>query len=556
MTVLSRALQIRKALTNLGRMREISSALSKYGFGELLQKIGLKKSSEIQEDGSVHFRSTPERLRLLFENLGPTFIKIGQLAAGRPDLFPADFVAELEKLQDRVEAVPYPQIKAILEANFNKALENLFASFDPIPLATASIAQVHTARTLHGDDVVVKIQKPDVDKILTKDFEILELIAELVEESIPEAKAFRPTEVVREFKHLILQEIDFNKEARTIQRYGDNFKSSQFLVIPRVYPEYSTSRVITLERIQGFRITDTELFEKYGIDRKVILKKGIEHHMESLMVHGLFHADPHAGNMLVLPDGRLALLDFGSVGWLSPRSKASLVNLFLALISEDYEGLVDEYLELSPRDGHSHSSQTRESLTREVGRIMAPYFGVPLKEIPAAQLMLDASQVAFKHHIRLPSDLIAVFKSNMILEGIGRALNPDFDLLDSALLFARRTLKDKMQPSHLLRTLLKSSKDVQRFIRKAPRLGLEIMRQVEAGQLEVKLKSSELEKLLILENTRQKKNSISTLFLGSSLLLGLLLNVPTLQHVWILYLSEAVVCISGAYLLLSLIRQK
>lgn len=554
MTVLSRALQIRKGLSNIGRASEITSAFTKYGFGEALQRLGFKKSSEVQEDGSVRFRSAPERLRLLLESLGPTFIKIGQLAAGRPDLFPAEFVLELEKLQDRVEAVPYPQIKSILENNFNNKLENLFASFDPIPLATASIAQVHTARTLDGADVVVKIQKPDVDRILTKDFEILQLSAELAEETIPEIRAFRPTEVVREFKRMILQELDFQREARTIQRYRENFKHSDFLVVPKVYAAYSTARVLTLERIHGFRVTETEQFEKYHIDRKLLLKKGLDHHMESLMVHGLFHADPHAGNMLVLPDGRLALLDFGSVGWLSPRSKATLVNLFLALITEDYEALVDEYLELSPRDGHSHSSGTRENLTREVSLIMAPYFGMPLKEIPAAQLMLEASQVAFRNRIRLPADLIAVFKSNMILEGIGRALDPDFDLLDSAMHFARRTLKEKVQPSHILRSFLRSSKDVQRFIRKGPRLGLEIMRQLEAGQLEVKLKSSEWEKLLQSDINRQKKQSVAILFLGSALLLGFLMNVSTLQHPWMLYFAEILVISSAVYLVFGLIK--
>ncbi|MEZ4815176.1 MAG: AarF/UbiB family protein [Bdellovibrionota bacterium] len=186
--------------------------------------------------------SAPERLRLLFETLGPTFIKIGQLAAGRPDLVPTEYIRELQKLQDKVETIPYSTIKNLVENGLGRKIENLFSSFDTLPLASASIAQVHAARTLTGEDVVLKIQKPDVDRILHKDFEILELMAELAEATIPETTNFNPLLIVKEFKRLLLQEIDFEREARTIERYQKNFSHSEFLVIPKVYKEFSTKR--------------------------------------------------------------------------------------------------------------------------------------------------------------------------------------------------------------------------------------------------------------------------------------------------------------------------
>lgn len=555
MTVLSRALQIRKALANVGRMREISSAVTRYGFGEILHRIGLGASKEVQDDGQTKLRSAPERLRLLFENLGPTFIKIGQLASARPDLIPKEFIEELQKLQDKVDTLPYATIKTLVEANFSKPIESMFSSFDTLPLASASIAQVHAARTLTGEDVVLKIQKPDVERILQKDFEILSLIAELAEATLPEVALFNPVLIVKEFKRLLIQEIDFEREARTIERYKKNFQNSNFLVVPAVYKELSNKKILTMERIQGFRITDMESMNKYSIDAKALLKKGLDHHMESLMVHGLFHADPHSGNMLVQTDGRLALLDFGSVGWLSPKSRNSLVNLFLSLISQDYDALVEEYLELSPRMGKSHSTQTRDQLAREVSLIMAPYHGVSLNEIPAAEIMLEVSSLAYKYQIQLPQDLIAVFKSNMILEGIGRTVDPDFDLLDSAARFSKKVIQQKVKPQGLLKAALRSSRDIQRFVQKGPRLGLEIMRQIESGQLEVKLKSSEWEKMLELEAFRQKVLTFSVLFLGSVILLGFLFQAQS-SNLFLFHITQIFAAGSAIALLLTLLRRK
>lgn len=555
MTVLSRALQIRKGLANVGRMREISAAVSRYGFGELLVRVGIGAPKEIQEDGQSKLRSAPERLRLLFENLGPTFIKIGQLAAGRPDLVPREYIEELQRLQDKVETVPYSVIKNIVEFELKKPIEELFSSFDTLPLASASIAQVHAARTLTGEDVVLKIQKPDVDRILQKDFEILSLIAELAEATIPEVANFHPTLIVKEFKRLLIQEIDFEREARTIERYQKNFQNSEFLVVPSVYRELSNRKILTMERIQGFRITDMESMNKYGIDAKALLRKGLDHHMESLMVHGLFHADPHPGNMLVLHDGRLALLDFGSVGWLSPKSRSSLVNLFLSLVSQDYDSLVEEYLELSPRSGKSHSTQTRDQLAREVSLIMAPYHGVSLHEIPAAEIMLEVSSLAFKYQIQLPQDLIAVFKSNMILEGIGRMVDPEFDLLESAARFSKKVIQQKIKPQGLLKAALRSSRDIQRFVQKGPRLGLEIMRQIEAGQLEVKLKSSEWERMLEIEAFRQRVFTFAVLFLGSVIFLGFLIQNPN-ANLFLFHLTQIFAATTAIALLLTLLRNK
>jgi len=555
MTVIARALQIRRGLSNVGRMREISAAVSRYGFGELFNRLGITRSKKILEDGQINILSAPERLRMLLESLGPTFIKIGQLAAGRPDLIPPEFLIELEKLQDRVEAIPYTIIKNLVEENFRRKLEDVFTSFDPLPLASASIAQVHTARTLSGEDVIVKIQKPDVERILNKDFEILILIAELAESTFQELRPFHIVNIVKEFRRLILQEIDFQRESQNIKRYRENFSSSDFLVIPRVFDEYSSKKIITLERIQGFRITEVDQYARYNIDPNVVLKKGLDHHMQSLMVYGLFHADPHGGNMLVMHDGRLALLDFGSVGWLSPRSRNSLINLFLALVSEDYEALIDEYLEISPHTGNNHSSEAREALTREATYIMAPYFGTSLKNIPAAKLMLEVSSLAFKYHIQLPQDLIAVFKSNMTLEGIGRTLDPDFDLLASALKFAKNVLRNKLQPQSLMRSFVRSSRDVQRFAQKAPRLGLEIMRQIESGQLEVKLKNSEWDKFENLERSKQGTFILSIIFIGSVIFCGNLLTTTQFVDSNLLRIGESFALVSLAFLILKFFKR-
>lgn len=532
MSLLSSATQASRVVKNVGRMREIITTMSRFGFGTLVDRIGFSKFRHRDEDSEhVEPKQIPERLRRLCEELGPTFIKVGQILAGRPDLVPAEFVMEFQKLQDKVAPVPFMTLKPVIEAELGRPLEQCFASFDTEALATASIAQVHAARTMDGDDVVVKVQKPDVHKLLSQDLEIIDLLVGAIEMAIPELRPFKLKVIISEFKRAILAELSFAREANNVKRFRENFAASSFLVIPKVYLDLSSDRVITLERIRGVKLQDLEAVRAMGVDPKELLRQGIDAFYQSILVDGFFHADPHGGNILVLPDGRMGLVDFGSMGWLSPKAKTSLINMFLALVAEDYEALVQEYMWLAPASSGSRSSNKLEAIQQEVSTIMTPYFGLPLKDIPTGKILMDATSVAFKHEVQLPRDLVMVFKAIMTLEGIGRLLDPDFDLVSAATKFSTQVLREQYDPLRIAKDVFFVARDTSRFFQQAPRQIGETLRQLESGELKFNhrlLGLSAFTKALLTGSTR-----IAYAILSVGLLITTaLVSVSTTMPLW------------------------
>ncbi len=523
MSLISRATQVSRAVKNVRRLREIVSAMTRFGFGTVVNKLGLKRfvPSEARTTQGDHFSSEentlPVRLRLLCEQLGPTFIKVGQILAGRPDLVPPDMIREFSKLQDQVAPVPFNILKSVIERELERSLDDCFSSFDTEPMATASIAQVHAARTLDGDDVVVKIQKPDVVRLLSQDLEILEFIAGLLEKYIPEIRPFRPRFLVEEFKRTLLSETNFTFEASNVKRFRQNFNQSTFLVIPRVYDDFSSSKILTLERLRGAKLSNIETVRSYGVDPKEILRQGIDCFFQSIMVDGFFHGDPHAGNILVLPDGRMGLIDFGSVGTLSQKSKSAVINMFLAIISEDYEALVIEYLNLSPASSGARNSRKIELIEQEISLLFAPYVGLPLKDLPMGRILLDATSFALRHEITLPKDLVILFRAIMTLEGIGRSLDPDFDLMSAASKYSRIMLKERYTPKKVLQEVFFLGRETSRFLQTAPRSLREIFRQAEWGELKLNVEISNLEKMS--KNHSKAQSRLALAIAGAALLI-------------------------------------
>ncbi len=521
-SVISRVTQLRQAAKNLKRMREIAGVMTQFGFGALLEQIGLKTLVTSRRPEALALNASfPERTRMLFERLGPAFIKLGQVLSGRPDLVPAEFIEEFSKLQDNVTPVPISEIIPIVEESLGRKIAETYSSFDTEPMATASIAQVHAARTLEGDDVVVKVKKPGVKKALKQDLEIIELLAQLIEISIPELKTFRPRQVVQEFKRSLLAETDFTRELYNIQGYRNNFAEVPFLYIPKPYADLSSEDVLTMERLRGVKLSDVEGVRRLGVDTRDVLRQGMDAFFKSVMVDGLFHSDPHGGNIFVLPDGRMGLLDFGAVGHLSESSRRAIVAMFLALLTQDYEWLVQEYVQLSPAFEGTRTSKTVEMLSHEIYAIFSPYHGRPLKNIPSGKLLMEATALALKYRVILPSDLVMVFKSIMTLEGMARALDPDFDLLSAGAGYAKTVLKTLYKPEFLAKELLFTGRDWLNFGRNFPRQATEIIRQIECGDLRLNMSVPELQKAA---RTHLKAQGL----LGQSILSATMLVVATM----------------------------
>ncbi len=497
MSLLGQATQVGKAVKNVGRLREIITTMSRFGFGEVVERLGLHgfSNNPITKGADSEEDTFPQRLRMLLEDLGPTFIKIGQILAGRPDLINAEIVTELEKLQDKVEPVPFSNLKAFIETDLDRPLEACFASFDTEPMATASIAQVHAARTLDGEDVVVKIKKPGVDRLLAQDLEIVAMLAALAERYIPELRIFHPSEIVKEFRRTLLSETNFTLEANNTKRFRETFSNQNFLVIPKVFSELSGPRVLTLERLRGVNLSQSEAIKALGVDQRHVLSQGMDCFFQSIMIDGFFHADPHAGNILILPDGRMGLIDFGSVVRLSQKSKDAIINMFLALVTEDFDSLVQEYVDLSPSSEASRSSATLQKLQREIRETMSPYYGLPLKDIPAGKILMQSTNIAFRFQVSIPHDLIMVFKAIMTLEGIGRSLDPGFNLVESATKYAKIVLKQRYSPGRLFSDGWFLVRDIGRLLERAPKQLSMFLRQLEGGQFQMKIEHLGIEKL-------------------------------------------------------------
>ncbi len=520
MSIVGSAQKATRVVKNVGRLREIVTAMTRFGMGTAVSKLGLASFvlSFKKSEFSSSPQTLPERLRHLCEELGPTFIKIGQVLAGRPDLVPHEFVEEFLKLQDNAKAIPFNELKVTIESELGRPLEHCFSSLDTEPLATASIAQVHSARTLDGEEVVIKIQKPGVEKVLVQDLEILDLLVEGLETAIPEIRPFRPRMILEEFKKSLLDETDFNIEARNIEIFSKNFQNENFLVIPRVYPKLSSKKVLTLEKIKGTKLNEILYNNTTGLDSREILNQGMDCFFKSLMVDGFFHADPHAGNILILPDGRMGLVDFGSVGRLSKKARISVINMFLALIAEDYSSLVWEYIALSPQDGSRRTFARVEAIARDVETLFSPYHGLPIDQIPAGKLLMQGTAVAYKHEIRIPTDLVLMFKAIMTLEGLGRKLDPNFDMLGAATKYSRQLLMERIDLKTWTKDFLFFTRDFLDFSRKAPRQMGEIFRQIENGELKVQLDVSKLEAYT--KAQRQGSSLIALSLLSGGLMLS------------------------------------
>ncbi|MBY0384939.1 phosphotransferase [bacterium] len=414
------------------------------------------------QDKTTNF-NTPQRLRLCFEELGPTFIKLGQLLASRTDVFPASYIHEFKKLQDQVPAVAFEKLLPQLNEVYPQGFESVFVSIDTKPIGSASIAQVHRAQLKTGESVVLKIQKPGIEKIIREDIEVLRFVVGYVEDYWADFKNIDLKSLVEEFAQSMEAEIDFIIEANYVRRFYQNFIERQSIVIPKPYLQHSSSKVLVLEYIDGVSLLE---FAKNNSpeSRELLLKKGLQAYFSMVFKDGLFHGDLHPGNILVINNEKLAFVDFGMVGRLSPRVQKAIANMFYALIHEDYERMSYEYIDLNP----SVNKVNREKFSADLRRLLTPYFGVHLKNINVGKLLLDTVSLATKYELSVPSELLLFFKSLITLEGVARSLKEDFDLMALISDFALEIGKSKYDPLFIANDIGAFSKDMSEFLKMLP----------------------------------------------------------------------------------------
>ena len=556
--------RISRTYSHLVRYRHIMGVLMKYGFEEVAGvfarrlKIGLgSKGLPTSRMENLAQTSLPQRVRLAAEELGPTFVKLGQMLSTRPDLIPSEYVSELERLQDRVAPEKYKRIRDTFKQQLGAFPEEIFESFDPIPLAAASIAQVHRARTKEGREVVLKIRRPGIVKTIHTEMEMLNDLAALVKMRLGRDSTIDPVRMVSEFSQAVTKEVDFANERRNQQRFIRNFESDLAIHVPEVFEAYSSEGILTMEFIDGIKPNNIEQLENAGLAPKTVASRGADFVLKQVFDHGFFHTDPHPGNFLILPDNILSPLDFGQVGRLAVQDRMLLQYIVLSIVDGDATKIVHG---LERAETLADATDLAE-LTRDIEEILSDYTGLPLKDIPFGEALSRTFDVIRGHHITPPRDFTLMLKSLMTIEAFATDLDTEFQIIDHLKPYARKFSFEQISPENLFRQMRKATRGAGELAARFPEDAAAIISKFRRGNFKIHVYHDHLEELeQTLDNSSNRISFaviIAALLIASSLLVpqtGDVLGIVSLQTLGIIgYLTAAAM---GAWLLASIIRHR
>lgn len=483
------------------------AVFAKHGFHGIAERIKLGNFivARLRSSEELEKLTVAERLRMSFEELGPTFVKLGQVLASRPDLIPEEYTVEFEKLHDRVQPLAFSVVEEVLKEEFGADLSRRFASIEPEPLGSASIAQVHKARLVSGEIVVIKVQRPGIIQTINDDLNVLFMLSELLSTYVPETRSYNPIGIVDEFFKTLELETNFVIEANNIRRFSDNFASDPTVKIPKVHMDLTTERVLTMEALEGIPLSQDDALKQPGVEPEELVRRGLKIYLKMVFDDGLFHGDLHPGNFFVMPENRIGLIDFGVVGRLNPRTKAAIANMMLALAKEDYERMAYEYVDLAP-----FSEQVNVDLfARELRELIAPYYGLTLKNVNMGKLLMSSAASAARNKIILPTELMLFFKSIVSMESIGRRIIPDFDLLEYTLELVTEMAKTQMDPGKISQELSQVFRESRNFINALPRQANFLLRKLNSPQHAFRLQVPQLDDM-----RHSVEVSFNLLFLG------------------------------------------
>ena len=486
---------LERAFQDLNRLRQIAASMAKHGFGAYLERTRLRDvlgrdAPEAEGDAlPPPDRTTASRFRQLLAELGPTFIKLGQLLSTRPDVLPSHWIEELEALQDACPPLPLAEVRAEIERGLGRPVEEVFASLDEAPLASASIAQVHRAVTHGGEPVVVKVQRPRIRDQIDSDLALLHYLARLLEAVIEETGVYTPTGVIEEFDRTVHEELDFSNEARNARAMRDAAEGRDFIVIPRVHGPLSCATVLTLDYVAGTKISEVTV--EGGHDVEKVARNVIEASFRQLFEDGLFHGDPHPGNILVLNDDRIALIDFGLVGRLTRAQQEALVTLIVAVALRDPDTVARILNRIGVPESHTPIAEFRE----DIRGILDRYLGLKLEDIRTATLLRDLLDLALRHRIRIPKEYAVLAKASITIEGIIRRLYPKLDILQVGLPYAKELLLSRFNPSDASGALMKSLLKLQGLAEDVPSQLSQILVDIEGGKFRVNVAGDAIDRI-------------------------------------------------------------
>jgi ubiquinone biosynthesis protein len=520
---------------HLNRYRQILTVLFKYGFGDLVETLKIEQYIEIglqmisrKRRERLEKLTRAERTRMALEELGPTYIKLGQVLSTRPDLVSLEFVNEFAKLQDEVPAFGFPAIQQTIEAELRQSLEILFAEFNPEPLASASIGQVHRARLHNGDEVAVKVARPGIESVVEVDLEIMLHLATLAERHVEELSFHRPVRIVEEFARTIEKEMDYTIEASSMERVAGQFLNDETVYIPKVYRDVSTRRVLTCEYIDGIKVSKIDDLCQSGYDCPLITARGANVVLKQIFTFGFFHADPHPGNIFVLPGNVIGLLDFGMMGAVDRSTREIFVSLVDSIIRRDEPRTAKVLLRLTDWDDEPDEVQ----LEKDVADFIALHLYRPLKEIQLAKMLQHLLELATRHRMRIRPDIFLVLKAMTQVEGVARRLDPEFDMMAAAAPFIRDVKLARLSPDRLVSDAVRLVEQSYEFLTDFPKDLLELSRSLRQKKLSFNLILKDLDRMLATHDQISNRISfsiiIAALIIGSALIV--ISNMPPLFY--------------------------
>jgi ubiquinone biosynthesis protein len=552
---------VSRTYRNISRYRQILAVLFRYGFESLIDRLHLGQYLDIgirmisrKPRERFDVLSRYERLRMTFEELGPTFIKMGQILSTRPDLIPVEFIRELEKLQDNVPPFPFSQVKEIVERELRASLTDTFLHFHESPLAAASIAQVHRAQLKTGEEVIVKVQRPGMRKIIDVDLEIMFHLAALAEKYIEELEIYRPTRIVEEFAVTLEKEINFNIEASYVERFARQFLGNENIYVPRIFRQLTTEHVLTMEYVEGIKVSDITSLDQRGFDRKTIASRGADLMLEQIFVNGFFHADPHPGNVCVLPGNVICYLDFGMMGHVDQKSRHNFATILYGYVLRDESKIATATLKIVEWE----NEPDRHALERDIASFMELHLYKPLKEIRMGYLLQEFLGLFVRHRLRLPPDIFLMVKALTEVEGVGLLMDPDFDMAERVAPFIKRLQMERMQPKRLLGDFIESGGALVQLLKSIPEDLHDILTQIKQGKSRVRFEHRGLENFIFEMDRSSNRIAfsliIASIIIGSSLIITTNLGPHLFGFSMLGLVGYTIAGVLGIWLLISIFR--
>jgi ubiquinone biosynthesis protein len=536
---------------NIKRIRTIVEIAIKYGFKDVIYRIApIRKFIPSKLRAKVLEGSTEERVRMALDELGGTFVKLGQFMSLRTDILSERFTMELSKLQDEVEPVAFSEIEEMLAEELGGPVEKVFYSFNKKTIAAASLAQVYKAEIKKGKTVVIKVLRPGIKDLVESDLSILTDLARLVERYIPEAKQYQPREIIKELERNLKRELNFSAESRALQKFRDNFKDEEDYLIPEIYLEFTTSKVLTLEYVKGLKITDPEVHEKWGLSEEKILDKIIDFTFKQMFDYKLFHADPHPGNIIINKKGQISLLDFGLIGFLHEEDIDILSDILIAVINKDIDRIIEVILQLESVG----EKVNLQELKTDLRFFMDEYYNVSLKDIEFKEISNELFFIVRKYGLKVPKNLVLLIKTVATLEGVAFELDPEFNIIENLKPYIRKLIKKKYNLSKVTKDLTKLLRSYFLLFKKIPGELSLIIKEIRDGSIKVNFEHKGLDDFI--KHAESAINRLSVSLILAALVLSSSLLIQSDKIVPVGIAGYILAGILGVFILISLFRSR